>query len=460
VKLAALFLALGAAIGCGVEKRTEVLIVADSNLSIPDQIDRIDFEVVPPEGEAQRAGAEIRGAVDLPAVLGLVHRGGSLGPFQVNATASLGGADTVSRTQRFSFVPGETLELRIDLLRRCIGQVCGTGETCGNEGCRPIEVSPDELVAWSGTPSRLDGAIVGDGGGDAGDGGVDGGDGSVDAGCVLDTECDDLVACTSDTCVGGECQHAPDDGACTSGDVCDPVEGCGGRPCDDNADCDDGSFCNGMESCVGMRCATSAAPSCNDGIACTTDRCDDVMGGCVNQPDDSACDDSIGCTNDTCDAVMGCQSTPDDSACDDTFACTTDTCLAGTGCVNTPESSACTPGELCTVAMGCVSAPTFTEVYTDILSVDCTPCHTRMNPAANLSYADQASAYADLVGVSAECGTGNVRVIAGDSMSSLLWRKVAGVDLCGSRMPNGRTPLPDAKIDEIRDWIAAGALNN
>ncbi len=453
----ALLLTLALTSACGVEKRTEVLVVADSDLSIPDQIDRIDFEVVPPIGEAQLAGADIRGAVDLPAVLGLVHRGGSLGPYQVNATASVGGAAVVSRTQRFNFIPGETLELRIDLLRRCIGATCGTGETCGNDGCRPLEVSPDELVAWSGAPSRLDGAVIVPDGGDAG---VDGSDAATDAGCVMDEQCDDMVSCTMDRCVGGTCEHTPDDSACTTGDVCDPVDGCGGRPCDDNADCDDGSFCNGMETCVAMHCATSPAPSCNDGIACTADRCDDVTGSCVNSPDDSLCDDTIGCTTDVCDTTMGCLSTPDDSACDDTFSCTTDTCLPGTGCVNSPDSSTCAMGELCRVSTGCVAGPTFTQVYTDTLSMDCTPCHTRMNPAGMLSYVDKPTAYSNLVGVAAECGTGNIRVIPRDPMRSLLWRKVAGVDLCGDRMPNGRTPLPDPEIDQIREWIEAGALNN
>jgi hypothetical protein len=112
------------------------------------------------------------------------------------------------------------------------------------------------------------------------------------------------------------------------------------------------------------------------------------------------------------------------------------------------------------VGTGCVMGPTFTQVYTDTLSMDCTPCHTRMNPAAMLDFGDQATAHSELVGVTAQCGSGNTLVIAGDSMRSLLWRKVAGVDLCGDRMPNGRTPLPDAKIDQIRDWIEAGALNN
>ena len=47
----------------------------------------------------------------------------------------------------------------------------------------------------------------------------------------------------------------------------------------------------------------------------------------------------------------------------------------------------------------------------------------------------QTQAYLSLVGAAATCGTGNVRVIPGDSARSLLWRKVSGVDLCGDLMP-------------------------
>jgi hypothetical protein len=80
--------------------------------------------------------------------------------------------------------------------------------------------------------------------------------------------------------------------------------------------------------------------------------------------------------------------------------------------------------------------------------------------SGDLNMSTQALAHADLVGVAAICGTGNVRVIPYDSRTSLLWRKVAAVDLCGARMPNGRMALPAAQIDTIRDWIEAGAADN
>jgi hypothetical protein len=66
------------------------------------------------------------------------------------------------------------------------------------------------------------------------------------------------------------------------------------------------------------------AASCDDGLACTIDRC--VAGACTNVPDDSACTEMAG---GRCDPVAGCQY----------GACSPATCV-GSAC----ESAACTGG--------------------------------------------------------------------------------------------------------------------
>jgi hypothetical protein len=57
-----------------------------------------------------------------------------------------------------------------------------------------------------------------------------------------------------------------------------------------------------------------------------------------------------------------------------------------------------------------------------------------------------------------------LRVKAGDPDSSYLVHKIQGtqgtVGGSGGQMPLGRSPLSQDNIDIIRDWIAAGALNN
>lgn len=88
-----------------------------------------------------------------------------------------------------------------------------------------------------------------DGGGDADD--LDGG---ADAGCRFDTQCDDGIDCTADTCERstGLCDHRPD-----------------------HESCHDALRCNGYEFCDAMLGCQPGIPNqdCNDGIACTIDLC-------------------------------------------------------------------------------------------------------------------------------------------------------------------------------------------
>jgi hypothetical protein len=70
--------------------------------------------------------------------------------------------------------------------------------------------------------------------------------------------------------------------------------------------------------------------------------------------------------------------------------------------------------------------------------------------------------YAQLVNVATtECTDGRVIVKPGDPASSYLIQKLVGVDLCsGVRMPRLGTPLTDAGVKKIEDWICQGAANN
>lgn len=118
---------------------------------------------------------------------------------------------------------------------------------------------------------------------------------------------------------------------------------------------------------------------------------------------------------------------------------------------------------------GSGSTPTFTEVYSQIISnssVGCLNCHVPGQIGVTdgtLDMSSQATAYTNLVGVAAGgsgCKGDGTRVVAGDAATSLLYMKVAGTQTCGSRMPLDGTPLSQAQITEIQDWIAGGALND
>jgi hypothetical protein len=96
---------------------------------------------------------------------------------------------------------------------------------------------------------------------------------------------------------------------------------------------------------------------------------------------------------------------------------------------------------------GASAAPTFTEIYKDILSVYCggSSCH---NPGTQLGvgFSTQSGAYKSLV---------SVEVVPGDSQGSTLYTAVAA-----GEMPKGKPMLSSVFIDEIGAWIDAGALNN
>ncbi|MBI5913719.1 hypothetical protein HY839_04775 [Candidatus Azambacteria bacterium] len=212
-------------------------------------------------------------------------------------------------------------------------------------------------------------------------------------------KCNDNDACTSgDVCSGGKCAgdmiSCDDANPCTD-DACDPKKGCAHvnntAPCDDgNAlttgdackagkcvgtlaavecakdyDCDDALFCNGAEKCVLGLCKPGIKPNCDDGIACTTDKCVEAVdpsgNHCQHTPLDSFCP-----SGQFCHAavywyeVQGCVACEKDSDCDDKNPCTDDSCNAKSGvCEHKALTStswglpACSDGNACTTGDAC-----------------------------------------------------------------------------------------------------------
>lgn len=139
----------------------------------------------------------------------------------------------------------------------------------------------------------------------------------VSDGCLVGEPptCDDTNACTSDACDDGR-------GACTHVSIA--------------AACDDGQFCNGAERCdVVLGCTMGLVPICDDGVSCTADSCDDDAGGCMHVPDDATCGDGIYCDGaEVCDKFAGCVAGPMPT-CDDGVECTSDRCdVARDACVH------------------------------------------------------------------------------------------------------------------------------
>lgn len=64
---------------------------------------------------------------------------------------------------------------------------------------------------------------------------------------------------------------------------------------------DDGLVCNGSSTCdAELGCVIAPPPSCDDGVACTVDTCDEAIDGCAHALNHGACDDGDVCTRDEC----------------------------------------------------------------------------------------------------------------------------------------------------------------
>lgn len=112
------------------------------------------------------------------------------------------------------------------------------------------------------------------------------------------------------------------------------------------------------------------------------------------------------------------------------------------------------------------TGPTFTSVYTTVIGVSCVGCHGPTH-VTGLNMRTKTAAYGNLVGIKAgNGGTGScndgvrTRVVAGDASASLLFRKIAHTNDCGSGMPLGGAKLSKTKVALVQGWINAGALND
>src|SRR5688500_2538707 len=92
----ALICAVAALASCSSTELTQIIVVVDTDLAVPAQVDAIRIEVsmaeMPSTSTAMLSGP---GATELPVTLGLLHSGGPLGPFTVRASGRLGASEVV-----------------------------------------------------------------------------------------------------------------------------------------------------------------------------------------------------------------------------------------------------------------------------------------------------------------------------------------------------------------------------
>jgi hypothetical protein len=224
-----------------------------------------------------------------------------------------------------------------------VGALCGAGQVC-TDGICIDEASPcgaegafcaagQVCVEGVCTTGECGAEICGNGIDEDCDGVVD--DGCEEPACTADAECPEGQAC-----VAGACTGASPCGAervlCAAGQVC--VEGvcttgeCGAEICGNGTDED----CDGVvdDGCEEPACTADA--ECDDGNACTEDRCE--AGMCVTGGGVEICGND---EDDDCDGLVddGCGS-----------ACRTSTeCASGQVCVE----GRCTSGDSSCVAEIC-----------------------------------------------------------------------------------------------------------
>lgn len=106
------------------------------------------------------------------------------------------------------------------------------------------------------------------------------------------------------------------------------------------------------------------------------------------------------------------------------------------------------------------SSPSFSSIET-IFTNNCTfsGCHSGSSPQQGQNLT-AGQAYTNIVGIASSEVPGLQRIEPGNPNDSYLIQKIEGRAAVGSRMPLNRAPLPAQQIQDIRDWVSAGALEN
>lgn len=333
-------LSMGMLVGCHQAPLTQLVVAIDSDLEIPSNLDRVELLIEAPDGERRQSVGELSGdaAVPLPLSLGLLHRGGPLGPISIVARGLLGNDEVVIRHASASFIEQRTLILEMHLSRACIGVACDADETCELGECRSRVISESELKDYVGQIPRL-----------SGDGGInclnielcngidDDCDEHIDEGIDLMTNprhcgrCGNVCpnfAGSRPICVRGECAIECVDGL---GD-CDgePRTGCE-TPLDSPTDCgactQECTVSHGIPSCFAQTCTVeTCAPGFGDCNGMAEDGCEarlDSITNCGRCDTPCAPLNAIpGCAGGTCRYVT-CESGFGDCDSDTTTGCET-----------------------------------------------------------------------------------------------------------------------------------------
>ena len=105
------------------------------------------------------------------------------------------------------------------------------------------------------------------------------------------------------------------------------------------------------------------------------------------------------------------------------------------------------------------SGVTFDQIQANVFTPNCATagCHRGAVPPQGLNL-EAGNSFANLVSVSSMEVPALFRVNPGDADNSYLIQKLEGTAAVGSQMPLVGGPLAQGTIDDIRQWITAGAI--
>lgn len=247
-------LALVAACSQSADPVTELVVVVDSDLSVPAELDEISVRATGPDGKAQTASARLgAGMTPLPRSLVLSHEAGPLGPLEVRVEGKRGGATLLTRTAEASFVVGKSLVLPLHLVGACRTRRCPDDQTCTEQGCADPQLNSDKLEEWSGDKPRL---------------------GAVDAGAPADGAEPEPLDAGDAASRDAAAQDAGSEAATSDAAMCVPkAELCNAADDDCNGRVDDGfNLMTDIENCgrCGTRCNTARREVCCRGSCART----------------------------------------------------------------------------------------------------------------------------------------------------------------------------------------------
>lgn len=437
---------------------TEILVVVDSDLAVPDALDGLRVEV---SGvESMSADGSLRSnAIPLPRTVGVVHRGGELGPIEVRAIGTLGGVEVVRATAITSFIRGRTLVLPLFLSRSCARVSCGNAETCVGGVCESAAVDPSTLEEWNGSVGRLDGGAPCEPVTERCNATDDDCDGTIDEGFDLDTDplncgrCFNVCSTNNATssCAAGTCSI----GSCNAGfESCDgdAADGCETELATSPLHCgacgNACSFANATASCMASTCVLDA---CNTGFDdCNGDPSDGCETALDTDTDCGGCGVTCtfagatgacvagACEIGACDAGLGdCNTDPADG-CETTLDTLTDCGTCGMACA--------LPNATPTCAGGTCDVDTCDAGFDDCDGDPTNGCETPLNTLTDCGSCGTACA---LPNATETCDTGTCEVLAcsagrgncdgdpTDGCETDTTRNASHCGMCGNVCPSG-----------------------